>query len=63
MEYRKHWSIADLGTNSLKSYEVCLYIAVIFILLFVLTKKFKKSNQDYEKTILLWGTGIIGLAV
>ncbi len=61
MEYKKYWSIADLGTNSLKSYEVCLYAAVLFILLFLLTKKFKKINQDYEKTILLWSTGIIGL--
>lgn len=61
MEYSKYWSIADLGTNSLKSHEVCLYVAILFILAFILTKKLKKSNQDYEKTIILLGTGIIGL--
>ncbi|MCZ8331534.1 MAG: hypothetical protein O9282_09505 [Flavobacterium sp.] len=61
MEYEKYWSIADLGTNSLKSYEVCLCIAILFILFFILTKKFKKSNQDYERTIILWSTGLIGI--
>lgn len=60
MEYKKYWSIADLGTNSLKSYEVCLYVAILFIAAFILTKKFKKLNQDYEKTILLWSCGIMG---
>jgi hypothetical protein len=61
MEYKKYWSIADLATNSLKSYEVCLYVAILFILIFVLVKKFKKSNQDFEKQILLLGTGIVGV--
>lgn len=61
MEYEKYWSISDLGTNSLKSYEVCFYIAILFVLFFILTKKFKKSNQDYEKTIILWSTGLIGI--
>lgn len=61
MEYEKYWSISDLGTYSLKSYEVCFYIAILFVLFFILTKKFKKSNQDYEKTIILWSTGLIGL--
>ena len=60
MEYKKYWSIADLGTNALKAYEVCFYIAILFILVFILAKKFKKSNQDYEKTIILWASGIIG---
>lgn len=63
MEYKKYWSIEDLGTNSLKAYEVCLYIAIIFVLLFILIKKFKKSNQDNEKTIFLWATGIIGIGL
>ncbi|WP_162127681.1 hypothetical protein [Flavobacterium phycosphaerae] len=61
MEYKKYWSIADLGTNSLKTDEVCLYIAIFFILAFILIKKFKKADDDYEKTILLWATGIIGV--
>lgn len=60
MNYEKYWSISDLGTNSLKSYEVCLYITILFVLFFILTKKFKNSNQDYEKTFLLWSTGLIG---
>lgn len=61
MEYEKYWSISDLETYSLKSYEVCFYIAILFVLFFILTKKFKKSNQDYEKTIILWSTGLIGI--
>ena len=60
MEYKKYWSIADLGTNTLKTYEVFLYTAILFIILFILCKKFKKANQDYEKAIILWATGIIG---
>lgn len=60
MEYKKYWSIADLGANSLKTYDVCLYAAVLFVILFILTKKFKKADQDYEKSIILWATGIIG---
>ena len=60
MEYKKYWSIADLGTNSLKTYDVFLYVAILFIILFILTKIFKKADQDYEKTIILWATGIIG---
>jgi hypothetical protein len=60
MEYKKYWSIADLGTNALKTYEVFLYTAILFIILFILCKKFKKANQDYEKVIILWVTGIIG---
>lgn len=60
MEYKKYWSIADLGANSLKTYDVCLYVAVLFVILFILTKKFKKADQDYEKSIILWATGIIG---
>ena len=60
MEYKKYWSIADLGSNSLKTYDVCLYVAILFVILFILTKKFKKADQDYEKSIILWTTGIIG---
>ena len=60
MEYKKYWSIADLGTNLLKTYDVCLYVAILFVILFILTKKFKKADQDYEKLIILWATGIIG---
>ena len=60
MEYKKYWSIADLGSNSLKTYDVCLYVAILFVILFILTKKFKKADQDYEKSIILWATGIIG---
>jgi hypothetical protein len=60
MEYKKYWSIADLGTNSLKTYDVCLYVAILFVILFILTNKFKKADQNYEKSIILWATGIIG---
>ncbi len=59
MEYKKYWSLAELGTNSLKSYDVCLYVAFIFCIIFILTKKFKKTDQDYEKSMVLWATGII----
>jgi hypothetical protein len=62
MEYKKYWSIADLGTNSLRTYEIFLYVAILFIFFFILTKKFKKADQDYEKAIILWATGIIGFA-
>lgn len=60
MEYKKYWSIAELGTNSLKTYDVFLYITILFIIFFILTKKFKKADQDYEKSIILWATGIVG---
>ena len=39
---------------------MCLYITILFVILLILTKKFKKADQDYEKLIMLWATGIIG---
>ena len=44
----------------MKTYDVCLYITILFVILLILTKKFKKADQDYEKLIMLWATGIIG---
>jgi hypothetical protein len=61
MEYKKYWSIADLPNYSLRAYEVFFYISILFILVFILIKIFKKNNEDYEKTIILWATGIIGV--
>ena len=61
MKYKKYWSIADLPNYSLRAYDVFFYISIVFILAFILTKIFKKNNEDYEKTIVLWATGIIGI--
>lgn len=61
MEYKKYWSIADLGANSLKSHEVFLFLAILFLIAFIAIKKFKKSDRDYEKRILLWFTGVLSV--
>ena len=57
MKYYTYWSISDLPTN-IRSFEVFFWIAIVSFILWVLIKKFKKNNDDYDKIILLWTTGI-----
>jgi hypothetical protein len=61
MKYYTYWSISDLPTNSIKSYEVFLCISIICLIAWGIIKFYKKRNEDYEKAILLWTTGIIFL--
>jgi hypothetical protein len=57
MKYYTYWSVSDLPTN-IRSFEVFFWVAIVSFILWVLIKKFKKNNGDYEKIILLWTTGI-----
>jgi hypothetical protein len=59
MTYYTYWSISDLPTNSIKSVEVFLWIAIISSIAWIGIKRYKKQNEDYEKSILLWTIGII----
>lgn len=59
MKYYTYWSLSDLPSNSIKSFEVCLWIAIICLILWGITKRFKKQDENYEKTILLWTMGIV----
>ena len=59
MKYYTYWSISDLPTNSIKSHEVFLWTSIICLIAWVIIKFYKKQNEDYEKAILLWTTGII----
>jgi len=61
MKYYTYWSISDLPTNSIKSNEVFLWISIICLIAWGIIKFYKKRNEDYEKAILLWTTGIIFL--
>jgi hypothetical protein len=64
MDYTTYWTILDSPANTTKSNSICLVIAIVAGLLWVLTKKFKKDNSEGDKTILLWGIGafaILGL--
>jgi TM2 domain-containing membrane protein YozV len=61
MDYTKYWTILDSPTNTIKSNTVCLIVAIIGVLIWILTKKFKLDKGDGEKLILLWGTGIFAI--
>lgn len=61
MNYYTYWSISDLPTNSIKSFEVFLWISIVSLLIWIITKKYKKNNGDYEKSILLWILGLVFL--
>ena len=61
MNYYTYWSISDLPTNSIKSFEVFLWISIISLIIWIITKKYKKNEGDYEKPILLWITGMVFL--
>lgn len=58
MDYTTYWTILDSPTNTIKSNTVCLFVAIIAVLLWILTKKYKLDKGDGDKLILLWGTGI-----
>jgi hypothetical protein len=59
MNYYTYWSVLDLPSNSIKTFDVFLYITIVTIIVWVLIKKLKKQNDDYEKDILLWSIGIL----
>ncbi|HPW97980.1 MAG TPA: hypothetical protein PK218_05415 [Flavobacterium sp.] len=59
MTYETYWSLLDTSAKSIRSYDVFLYIIVISFIAWLVTKKFKKSNGDIEKLILLWFAGIV----
>lgn len=56
MHYTTYWSILDSSSQTIKSNNVCLLIAIIAGLLWFLIKKFKQDNNEGDKTILLWAT-------
>jgi hypothetical protein len=59
MKYYTYWSISDLPTNSIKSFEVFLWTSIICLIAWIIIKLYKKQNEDYEKAILLWTIGIV----
>lgn len=59
MKYYTYWSLSDLPSNSIKSFEVCLWLAIFSLITWIIIKRYKKQNDDYEKSILLWTIGII----
>lgn len=59
MKYYTYWSLSDLPSNSIKSFEVCIWTAIICLILWALAKRFKKQDKNYEKAILLWTTGVV----
>ena len=61
MNYTTYWSILDSPSYTTKSNSVCLVIAIIFGLLWLVTKKYKIDKGDGDKIFLLWGTGIFAV--
>jgi hypothetical protein len=59
LNYYTYWSVLDLPSNSIKTFDVFLYIAIITMIAWLLIKKLKKQNEDYEKSILLWSIGFL----
>jgi hypothetical protein len=59
MTYETYWSILDTPAKSIRSYDVFLYITILSLITWILIKKFKKSDGNIEKLILLWFTGIM----
>lgn len=57
MNYYTYWSVSDSPAN-IRSFEVFFWVGIVSFILWILIKKFKKNNDDYEKIILLWTTGI-----
>lgn len=58
MNYYTYWSVSELPTN-IKSFQVFFWIAIVSFILWIIVKKYKKKNEDYEKLILLSMIGII----
>jgi hypothetical protein len=61
VNYYVYWSIQDTPSNSINSQTVFLIIGTVCIILWVLIKKYHLSNDDYDKLILLWGSGFIAV--
>ena len=59
MKYETYWSVLDTANKSIRSYHVFVFIILISLISWILIKKFKKSNGDIEKSILLWSIGIV----
>ena len=57
MNYYTYWSISELPSNT-RSSEIFFWVGIVSFIFWILIKKFKKNNDDYEKIILLWTTGI-----
>lgn len=58
MNYYTYWSISDLPSNT-RSFDVFFWVAIVSLILWILIKKFKRKNNDYEKLILLWSVGAV----
>ncbi|WP_426483256.1 hypothetical protein [Flavobacterium sp. 2] len=58
MKYYTYWSISELPSNT-RSFAVFFWIAIVSLILWILIKKFKRKNDDYEKLILLWTIGAV----
>ncbi|SHL62397.1 hypothetical protein [Flavobacterium chilense] len=58
MNYYTYWSISELPSNT-RSFDVFFWVAIGSLVFWILIKKFKRKNNDYEKLILLWTTGVV----
>jgi hypothetical protein len=58
MDYTTYWTILDTPSHTTKSNTVCLVIAIVAGLLWVLIKKFKQDKGEIDKTALLWVIGL-----
>ncbi|MCC9017989.1 DUF4149 domain-containing protein [Flavobacterium lipolyticum] len=58
MNYYTYWSISDLPSNT-RSFDVFFWVAIVSLILWILIKKFKRKNNDYEKLMLLWSVGAV----
>jgi hypothetical protein len=59
MSYQTYWSILDAPTYSISSNTVFLYVFIFSLFIWAIIKKFVKSNENYEKKILLYTFGFV----
>lgn len=59
MRYHTYWSVLDLPSKSIRSYDIFLFIIIFSLVGWFLIKKFKNSDGNIEKSILLWFTAIL----